>query len=101
MLERTLAMAYTGDARVITTDLMGPMGLKRSLMELGLPAITSLLNFDRSITKDGFTFKRANCPLDKQNGPAVASKRAQILTYGPDHFLVRLADDFITKFQRH
>src|ERR1700722_16641045 len=50
MLERALAMAFTGDARVITKDLMGPFGLKRSLLEHGLPSIIKILNFDKSIT---------------------------------------------------
>ncbi len=87
MLERSLAMAYTGDARVITKDLMGPFGLKRSLLELGLPSITKLLTFDKNISQD-FAHHPANWPLNKSNEPAVASRHAQTLTYGEDHWMV-------------
>lgn len=87
MLERALAMAYTGDARVITKDLMGPFGLKRSLLELGLPSIIKAINFDKSISSS-FSHHPASWPLDLNNNPAIASKRAQILTYGDAHFTV-------------
>lgn len=44
-------MAYTGDARVIVKHLMVPLGLKQSLLDLGLPSITKLVKFDCLITK--------------------------------------------------
>ena len=89
MVERALAMAYTGDARVITNDLMGPFCLKRSLIELGLPSISKALNFDKSIALE-FAHHPANWPLNKFGEPAVASKRSQVLTFGQDHFMVRV-----------
>ena len=49
MLERALAMAYTGDARVITKALMEPFGLHRSLIELGIPCLISSLNYKSPI----------------------------------------------------
>jgi hypothetical protein len=88
-LERSLAFLYTGDARVITKHLMGPLGLKRSLLELGLPSITKVLNFEENIAKT-FAHHPANWPLTDSNEPAVASERTQILTFGKEHFVVSL-----------
>ena len=87
MLERSLAMAYTGDARVITTDLMGPFRLKRSLIEHGLPSITMGLSFNQGLA-EYFAQSPANWPLNKFQEPAISSKRAQVLTYSIDHFTV-------------
>jgi hypothetical protein len=87
MLERALAFAYTGDARVITTQLMTPFGLKRSLIENGLPCIVKALDFDQSLSQY-FTHNPAMWPLTDRGEPAIASKRAQTLTYGDDHFMV-------------
>jgi hypothetical protein len=89
MLERALAMAYTGDARVITIGLMGPFGLKRSLVENGLPSIAMNLSFDHGISNQ-FAIRPANWPVTKYEEPAIASKRTQVLTYGEGHFAVRL-----------
>jgi hypothetical protein len=87
MLERALAMAYTGDARVITKDLMGPFGLKRSLIENGLPSICNFIEFQGEHAL-GFSHLPTNWPLTKDNRPAFASKRAQTLTYSLNHFQV-------------
>ena len=87
MLERALAMAYTGDARVITSRLMKPFGLERSLIEHGLPSITAALTFDLSIAKD-MVVNPANWPSNKNQEPAMASKRSQVLTCGDAHFMV-------------
>jgi hypothetical protein len=87
VLERALAMAYTGDARVIVKGLMEPFCLKRSLLEQGLPSLTKLIRFDQSISEQ-FAHTPANWPLTSDNEPAVASKRCQVLTFGKDHFLV-------------
>jgi hypothetical protein len=86
-LERALAMAYTGDARVIVKDLMVPLGLKQSLLELGLPSITRLIKFDLDPTQS-LAHNRRDWPLTQRQEPAVASMRAQTLTYGKDHYLV-------------
>jgi hypothetical protein len=89
MLERALAMAYTGDMRTITKYSMEPFGLKPSLMELGLPSMTHVDFF----SKDGnvFALSPSEWPLTPSKEPAVASKRTQILTYGQDHYNVRMA----------
>lgn len=86
-LERALAMAYTGDARVITSDIMKPFGLQKSLIEHGLPCIAVDLTFDQSLAKN-FIINPANWPVNKLGEPAVASKRTQILTYGESHYIV-------------
>jgi hypothetical protein len=86
-LERALAMAYTGDARVIVKDLMVPFGLKPSLLDLGLPSVTTLVKFDVDISQS-FTHTPGNWPLTARQEPAVASKRAQTLTYGEEHYTV-------------
>jgi hypothetical protein len=87
MLERAMAYMFTGDARVIVKSLMGPFGLKRSLLELGMPAITTAITFDEQST-NAVSFKKANWPLTDRGEPAIASGRAQYLTYGEDHFKV-------------
>jgi hypothetical protein len=92
-LERALAMAYTGDARVIVKDLMGPLGLKQSLLDMGLPSITRLIHLDVGPAK-ALTYHRGDWPLTSTREPAVASMRAQTLTYGHDHYLVSLAPNY-------
>jgi hypothetical protein len=89
MLERTLAMAYTGDARVITQALMGKFGLKQSLLKLGLPSVIRLVDFKNDISH-AFVNNPANWPLTATHEPAMASKRVQMLTYGYEHYLVSL-----------
>jgi hypothetical protein len=89
MLERALAMAYTGDVRTITKHSMEPFGLKPSLMELGLPSITNVDFF----SNDGnvFALQPSEWPLTPSKEPAIASKRTQILTYGQDHYNVSMS----------
>src|SRR5262245_29096789 len=84
MLERAMAYMFTGDARVIVKSLMGPYGLKHSLVELGLPAITLDIAFDEQLATP-IALKRANWPLVGRQEPAVASRRSQLLNYGEDH----------------
>jgi hypothetical protein len=72
MLERAMAYMFTGDARVIVKSLMGPFGLKQSLLELGMPAITTAITFDDQLT-NVVIFKKANWPLTDRGEPAIAS----------------------------
>jgi hypothetical protein len=87
ILERAMAYMFTGDARVIVKSLMGPLGLKRSLLELGMPAITTAITFDDQST-NAVSFKKANWPLTDRKVPAIASGRAQCLSYGEEQFKV-------------
>ena len=73
------------DARVIVKDLMGSLGLKQSLLDLGLPSITKLVKFDHLIAQ-GDT--HGNWPLTNRNEPAVSSMQTQMLTYGHEHYMV-------------
>jgi hypothetical protein len=59
---------------------MGLLGLKRSMVEQGLPAFTKIIDFSIPISQQ---FK--NKP---GNWPVVTSKRAQILTYGENYWMV-------------
>jgi hypothetical protein len=93
-LERALAMAFTGDPRSITTDLMGPLGLRKSLVEKGLPTLTTKFTFDLDLA-NGFSSNPSQWPLNSNNEPAIASKRVQLLTYGEAHYMVRTIIDYI------
>jgi hypothetical protein len=92
-LERALAFAYTGDARVITKDLMGPIGLRKSLVEQGLPAIISGIKLDTSLSMH-FVRNAPLWPHGEGGWPATASKRGQTLTYGNDHWMVCFSFSF-------
>lgn len=93
MLECALAFAYTGDSRVLTRTLMRPFGLSRSLIELGLPAITAI-DFNTHLSQY-FAHNPALWPLTSSREPAVASKKALSLTYGDDHFYVSKIRSFL------
>lgn len=80
VLERVLAYAHTGNAKVLSRGLMGPMWLVTSLIEHGLPTLAPGI------------YLAANSPLPIQlplsgwpevnNKPGSASQRALVLTYG-------------------
>ena len=80
VLERTLTFAYTGDARTIATGLMHPFGLQRSLLENGLPTIVSSIEMGKEIAET-FAMQPDLWPMTRDHVPAVASKRAILLTY--------------------
>jgi hypothetical protein len=86
-LERALEMCFTGDPHSITVDLMGPLGLKKSLIEHGIPTFISSFKFDLDI-RTYFTSHPADWSLNHNREPAVASKHVQLLTYGEQHYLV-------------
>jgi hypothetical protein len=89
ILERAMAYMFTRDARVIVKSLMGPLGLKRSLLELGMPAIMTAITFDDQ-SMNAVSFKKANWPLTDRKAPAIASGRAQCLSYGEEQFKVSI-----------
>jgi hypothetical protein len=91
-LERALAMAFTGDARVIVRRLMGHFGLRTSLLEQGLPSVTNSIEWNKGL--EFFTVAK-EWPLTTDNDPAEASKRCQIDTYGETHWLVSPRLSFI------
>ncbi|KAG2335701.1 hypothetical protein BDR05DRAFT_953879 [Suillus weaverae] len=86
VLERTLAYAHTGNARVLATRLMRPLWLVQSLLEQGLPTFAPSIRTTSAINNP-ITISASDWPtLDNLNVPAIASKRSQVLTYGSDHF---------------
>ncbi|KAG2029472.1 hypothetical protein BDR03DRAFT_987731 [Suillus americanus] len=86
VLERTLAYAHTGNARVLATRLMRPLWLVQSLLEQGLPTFAPSIRTTTAINNP-IAISASDWPTsDNLNVPAIASKRSQVLTYGSDHF---------------
>ncbi|KAG1720751.1 hypothetical protein EDB19DRAFT_1835830 [Suillus lakei] len=86
VLERALAYAHTGNAKVIATSLMRPLWLVQSLLEHGLPTFSPSVRF-AAAPSIPVAISPADWPtLTSMKVPAIASKRSQILTYGIDHF---------------
>jgi hypothetical protein len=91
ILERTLAYAHTGNAKVIATSLMRPFWLVPSLLELGLPTLSPKIRISSSSLTTPITVSPADWPtLTDMRVPAISSKRSQILTYSQDHFEVTI-----------
>ena len=89
-LERALCFCHTGNTSVLAATLMHPLGLSKGIIEDGFPVLLRLFEKPTilSATKHGFKIDPQKWPL-KDQYPAVASKRAQILTYSVAHFMVR------------
>ncbi|KAG2365886.1 hypothetical protein BDR07DRAFT_1373987 [Suillus spraguei] len=86
VLERALAYAHTGNAKVIATSLMRPLWLVKSLLEQGLPTFAPSVRFSNAPCIP-VAISPADWPtITNMNVPAIASKRSQMLTYGNDHF---------------
>ena len=88
MLERTHNYAHTGNARVVATSLMNPLFVGMALIKHGMPTFSDILKMGETSTDVPYILDK-NWPrhaLTKQ--PRFASKRAQILTYGNDHWEV-------------
>ncbi|KAH9159668.1 hypothetical protein EDB89DRAFT_1915798 [Lactarius sanguifluus] len=93
-LERLLCYCHTGNTAVLATSLMHPLGLSKGVLKDGFPMLLQLF-FQPSVqwaVKFGFQVDPRRWPLQAKNGhPAIASKRAQILTYSMNHFLCFLS----------
>lgn len=91
-LERLLCFCHTGNTSVFATSLMDPLGLSKGAIKDGFPVLLSLFDQPdiRNASKEGFTIDPRKWPTLKGRGlyPAVASKRAQVLTYSSQHYLV-------------
>ena len=92
-LERVLCYCHTGNAAVLATSLMDPLGLSRGVLKDGFPCLLQLFT-ERSIQSallHGLTIDPRRWPINVKDGyPAIASKRAQVLTYSVEHFLVSI-----------
>jgi hypothetical protein len=89
-LERALAYAHTGNAKVMSAGVMRPLWLIRSLLDQGLPTLSPML---RIVTETTGTLPVAVSPaqwptVTRFNVPATASKRTQMLTYSLEHYEV-------------
>ncbi|KAG2130918.1 hypothetical protein DEU56DRAFT_914676 [Suillus clintonianus] len=82
VLERALAYAHTGNARVIASKLMRPLWLVQSLFEQGLPTFSPSVRMTTSITNP-IAISSADWPTsDNLNVPAIASKHSQAYKAG-------------------
>ena len=89
--ERLLCYCHTGNAAVLATSLMHPLGLSRGILKDGSPVLMPSFE-QRSIidaVKTGFKIDPERWPV-KKGYPAVASKRCQELTYNEKHFQVSI-----------
>ncbi|KAG1765968.1 hypothetical protein EV702DRAFT_1283003 [Suillus placidus] len=86
MLERALAYAHTGNAKVLSSSLMKPFWLIRSLLQQGCPTFAPTIRIIATTTRP-VSISPADWPIvSRSNLPAIASKRSQVITYGLDHF---------------
>lgn len=89
-LERMLCFCHTGNTAVFATSLMAPLNMSRSAVADGFPTMSNIFkhpNIRRAMTYD-LEIDPRKWPM-KDGYPAIASKRAQVLTYSLPHFMVR------------
>jgi hypothetical protein len=88
-LERTLCFCHTGNTAVLATSLMNRLGLSAGIMKDGYPMLHQVFKQPtiRMAMAHGFEMKPQEWPL-KDGYPAIASRRAQTLTYSLEHFMV-------------
>ncbi|KAH8978979.1 hypothetical protein EDB83DRAFT_2537418 [Lactarius deliciosus] len=86
-LERVLCFCHTGNTAVFATGLMNPLGLSKGALKDGFPMLQDVFEQPtiKSAMKHGFGIAHHKWPL-KNGYPAVASKKAQILSYSMRHF---------------
>ena len=90
-LERILCFCHMGNTAILATSLMNPLYLSRAVIKDGFPMLCKVFiqSMISSAMKHGFEIDRRDWPL-KDGYPAIALRRAQILTYSLDYFMVRL-----------
>lgn len=93
--ERLLCYCHTGNTAVFATSLMNPLGLSRGVLKDGFPMLLDTFEHPSIMLsrEHGFKVDPKRWPL-KNGFPAMASKRAQVLTYSESHFLVRVIYTF-------
>jgi hypothetical protein len=90
-LERTLAFAYAGNARVLSRGLMQPMWLSQSLIDVGSPCIAAMYLCEAAPSKRSIQILTHLWPCDRKSQyPQQASKASQIFNYGQEHYSVSL-----------
>src|SRR6266699_6405857 len=90
-LERILCFCHTGNTAILATSLMNPLCLSRAVIKDGFPMLCKVFiqSMISSAMKHGFEIDRRDWPL-KDGYPAISLRRAQILTYSLDYFMVHL-----------
>ncbi|KAI9428293.1 hypothetical protein H4582DRAFT_2178227 [Lactarius indigo] len=88
-LERALCFCHTGNAAVFATGLMGPLGLSKGALKDGFPMLQDLFEHPtiKQAMEHGLVIAHRKWPL-KNGYPAMASKKAQVLSYSMRHFHV-------------
>lgn len=90
-LERTLAYAYTGNAKVLSKSLLDPLFLSRSLLYHGLPTINT--NIIKILATNHHRVV-INCKFwpSGVNGPLTCSQGSHQMRYGTASWLVSLSN---------
>ncbi|KAI9433456.1 hypothetical protein H4582DRAFT_2060877 [Lactarius indigo] len=88
-LEQALCFCHTGNAAVFATGLMGPLGLSKGALKDGFPMLQDLFEHPtiKQAMDHGLVIAHRKWPL-KNGYPAMASKKAQVLSYSMRHFHV-------------
>lgn len=97
-LERVLAYAYTGSARVLMKGLMNPLWLTRGLVLHGFPSINKKiiqLSIHPENGQVSVTVNPRYWPVDEHGMVVRASTRTAELTYGKPFALVCFGDDWM------
>jgi hypothetical protein len=90
ILERTLNYAHTGSVRVIATKIMNPLWVGKALVHDGLPCFSPEVLFNHDDNFQGMRLLMSAWP-DSNGGPiALASRAAQLHSYGHQHLMVSL-----------
>lgn len=86
-LERTLAYAYTCNAKVLSKGLLDPLFLSRSLLDYGLPTINTRIVKILSASHNNIIISEKEWPSNAA-GPLTCSKGSHHMRYGPDSWMV-------------
>ena len=89
-LKRVLCFCHTGSTAVFAMSLMNGLGLSKGAVVNGFPMLHHIFEQPTilSALNHGLRVDPRRWPL-KDRYPAIASKRAQVLTYSLSHFMVR------------
>lgn len=90
-LERLLCFCHTGNTAVFATSLMNGLGLSKGAVFDGFPMLHPIFEHPTlmSAKANHYRVDPRAWPL-KDGYPAIASKRAQTLTYSLAHFMVSI-----------
>lgn len=95
--EQLLCDCHTGNTAVFATSLMNGLGLSRGSLKDGFPVLLDTFEHPLIMVarEHGFKVDLKHWPL-KSGFPAVASRKAQVLTYLDAHYLVSVIYTYLT-----